>query len=229
MKWKWDGFSSSTLKMIAIISMLIDHFGFAVYAYLPNGNAKTLAMLRLIGRIAFPIYCFLLVEGFFYTKNVKKYIGRMFLFAMISEVPFNMVCSGKFFDYNMQNVFFTLTLGLIVLCFLERCKGYDTISLTKQFLVIIIGAVLSQYGEFDYHYVGILFIVMFYYLRDKNPWLRDIVGALAFSYEKTAPLAFIPIHLYNGKRGLKLKYFFYWIYPVHLLIFGYIKMFILMR
>lgn len=220
---KWKGISSSTLKIIAVVSMLIDHFGVGIYSFLPHFQDNIYQCIRLAGRIAFPIYCFLLVEGFSYTKNRKKYLERLILFAFISEVPFDMTSAGTFFDSSAQNVFFTLATGLAVIILLEKYQH----SAIKQIVVIAVGAGLAQVLDFDYHYLGVLFIVMFYYLRNVNSWVRDIVGAVAFSYEITAPLAFIPIHLYNGKRGLKLKLFFYWIYPVHLFIYGLIRMFIL--
>lgn len=229
MEEKWNGISASTLKIIAIISMIIDHFAYSLYSYLPHANLRYMMVMRYIGRIAFPIYCFLLVEGFFYTKSIKRYIGRMFAFSLISEIPFDMAFSGKIVNTAMQNVYFTLTLGLVVLYLIHQCRGYDAFSMLKQFVIIVLGATIGQYAEVDYHWMGILFIVMFYYLRESNIWIRDLVGVCAFAYEKTAPLAFIPIHFYNGKRGLRLKYFFYWIYPVHLLLFGCIRMFLLIR
>lgn len=222
------GLSASTLKWIAICSMLIDHFAIAIYWQLGQHNYETYKTLRYIGRIAFPIYCFLLVEGFFMTRNVRKYIGRCLLFACISEIPFNMAIYGQIWYPYGQNVYFTLALGLCTLYMLDKVRGYGVLSVVKQLVCIGIGAGLAQILEVDYHYLGVLFIVMFYYCREMRPWHRDLIGAAAFSYEITAPLAFIPIHLYNGKRGLPLKYVFYLVYPVHLLIYGMIRMFILL-
>ena len=79
---KMTGLSSSTLKWIAVITMLIDHFAVAIYPGIPDFSFDTYRTLRLIGRIAFPIYCFLIVEGFYHTRNIWKYIGRCFLFAL---------------------------------------------------------------------------------------------------------------------------------------------------
>lgn len=221
------GLSASTLKWIAIISMLIDHFAIAIYWHLESHTYEVYKILRYIGRIAFPIYCFLLVEGFFLTRNRKKYIGRCLLFAFLSEIPFNMAIYGQIWYPTRQNVYFTLALGLCTLYVLDKVRGYDMLSVMKQLLCVGVGAGLAQILGVDYHYLGILFIVMFYYCREMNPWYRDVIGAAAFSYEITAPLAFIPIHLYNGKRGLPLKYAFYLVYPVHLLIYGVIRMLLL--
>ena len=227
MTGKRKGISSSKLKMIAVISMLIDHFGVGIYRWIPGYEKQIYECIRFAGRIAFPIYCFLLVEGFTYTKNVRKYIGRLFLFAVISEVPFDMTSRGAFIDSSAQNVFFTLTTGLLVIALLEKFKGYDIKSLIKQAVIILFGALFAQFLDFDYHYLGVLFIVMFYYLKTVSAWERDIIGAIAFSYEVTAPLAFIPIHFYNGKRGWNGKLLFYWIYPLHLLFIGLIRIYIL--
>ena len=221
------GLSASTLKWIAVISMLIDHFAIAIYWQMRQHNYETYRMLRYAGRIAFPIYCFLLVEGFIHTRNVKKYIGRCFLFACISEIPFDMAIHGAIWYPQNQNVYFTLVIGLCTLYVLDRLKGNEMKDMLARIGCIAVGAGLAQILEVDYHYLGVLFIVMFYYLRNRNTLQRDIIGAIAFSYEITAPLAFIPIHFYNGKRGLPLKYAFYMVYPVHLLIYGIIRMYLL--
>ena len=221
------GISASTLKWIAVVSMLVDHFGIAIYWQLEEHTYKIYEIYRYIGRIAFPIYCFLLVEGFFLTRDIRKYVGRCFLFACISEIPFNMAIYGNAWYPHSQNVYFTLTIGLCTLAILDRVRGYDVVSVMKQLLCIGMGAGIAQVLEVDYHYLGVLFIVMFYYCREMNKWHRDLIGAVAFSYEVTAPLAMIPIHFYNGERGLPLKYVFYLVYPVHLLIYGIIRMFVL--
>lgn len=216
--------TSSALKCIAVASMLVDHFGIAVYQFLPWATYEGYRILRYVGRIAFPIYCFLLVEGFFKTRNIRKYIGRCFIFALISEIPFNLALYGTIWERSMQNIYFTLTLGLCVLYGLEKVKGYQMRNLILQAVIIAAGAGIAEVLDFDYHYLGILFIVLFYYSRSMDKVKSTILGAVAFSYEITAPLAFIPIWFYQGERGWRMKYFFYFIYPVHLLVFGVIRM-----
>ena len=121
------GISGSTLKIIAIVTMLIDHTGATVLrAILNQPNimdnlfnrdvwVSIYSASRSIGRLAFPIFCFLLVEGFVHTRNVYKYAGRMFLFALISEIPFDIALKGNLYIPQKQNVYFTLLIGLLVL------------------------------------------------------------------------------------------------------------------
>lgn len=218
--------TSSGLKCIAMITMMIDHFAIAIYPFLVGATYEGYRIQRYIGRIAFPIYCFLLVEGFFYTQNIGKYIGRCFVFALISEIPYNMAIYGTMWERSMQNIYFTLSLGLCVLFCLEKVKGYQTKNLIQQVVIIAIGAGIAEGLDFDYHYMGILFIVLFYYSRRIDKLKGTILGAAAFAVEVTAPLAFIPLWFYQGERGGKAKYLFYFVYPIHLLIFGWIRMYI---
>lgn len=221
----WNGISASSLKWIAIVTMLIDHFAIAIYLNLPGFDVDLYRCFRYIGRIAFPIYCFLLVEGFLRTHNVKKYIARMAGMALLSEMPFDMVRTGKYWDLSGQNVFFTLSSGLIVLYVIHRNAGFSEKKLCIQAITIVIGAVVANYGEFDYHYMGILTIVFFYYIRVfVSSKYRDIFGAVFLLFDIPASLAMIPIHFYNGKRGFSCKLFFYMVYPVHLLILGVLRM-----
>ncbi|MBP3544518.1 MAG: hypothetical protein J6J86_09845, partial [Lachnospiraceae bacterium] len=130
------GLAGSTLKIIAIITMFIDHIGAAIFenneitmcvmakgehAYVIWGLADL--VLRLIGRIAFPIFCFLLVEGFLHTRDVKKYALRLGAFCLISEIPFNLAFFGQPLYAGHQNVFFTLLIGLLVLIGLKHFAG----------------------------------------------------------------------------------------------------------
>lgn len=221
------GISGHVLKWTAIITMVIDHFAVAVYRRLPDTSMDIYEVMRKIGRISFPIYCFLLVEGFYHTKNLKNYIGKMLLFAVISEIPFDMAIYGRIIYPYRCNIYFTLALGLITISLLERFKyKYDIKSLFCSVAIIAVFAVAAQLIGSDYRWKGILFIVMFYYCHDIEKWKRNIIGIITFSYEITAPLAFIPIQLYNGERGRQNKYLFYFLYPVHLLIFGIIRFWI---
>lgn len=221
------GISAAVLKWIAVASMLIDHFAIAVYYQIPYNEYGVYFILRKIGRIAFPIYCFLLVEGFYHTKNVEKYIRNCFLFAVISEIPFDMAIFGQVFYPQGQNVYFTLCIGLCALVVLDKYKHQNGIKyMVFKAAVIVLAAYLGEIFDVDYHWKGVLFIIMFYYVRDMQEWIRNLAGICAFAYEMTAPLAFIPIHFYNGVRGRQVKYLFYAIYPVHLLVFGLIRLYL---
>lgn len=223
---KFSGISGSTLKFIAIASMLIDHIGAAVLekgllvsrlvrsdAVLYDRLISLDRILRAIGRPAFPIFCFLLVEGFLHTRDSKKYALRLFLFALISEIPFDMAIYGTPVNWNMQNVFFTLLIGLLVMM---ACT-YSSKNVWIQSLIFALGLGAGYLLHTDYGFKGVLLIEILYFFRyDRKP--QCIAGAIAFSWEMTAPLAFLPILAYNGQRGLSLKYFFYLFYPVHLLL-----------
>lgn len=225
------GISGSTLKIIAIVTMLIDHIGASIievgildlrhnsYAQLMRNPdyiqwIQLDNILRLIGRVAFPIFCFLLVEGFLHTRDVKKYATRLLIFAAVSEIPFDLAIYHSFFETSHQNVFFTLFIGLLVMIGLKKFEQNKAI----QLLIFLIGCFSAVILRTDYDYFGILLIIIFYVLR-KNALAQTIVASLLLiTSEITAIFAFIPIRLYNGERGLNLKYLFYWFYPVHLLI-----------
>lgn len=230
---KRRGLSGSTLKFIAMITMLIDHIGAAVllrYILSIQGCVMDIAyynrlvmlyrVMRGIGRIAFPIYCFLLVEGFLKTHNLKKYILRLGIFALLSEIPFDLCFTSSFFSLGYQSVMLTLLIGVITMwgvSVLER-RVHNRIALVcGSMAVIAAGAAAAELLQTDYGYMGVACIMVLYALR-RIKWMQITGGCLAFAWEIWAPLAFIPIGFYNGKRGLKLKYVFYLFYPMHLLI-----------
>lgn len=225
---KRKGISGSTLKLIAIITMFIDHIGAAIVEKMPsfsmsNNNSLyyTDMVLRYIGRIAFPIFCFLLVEGFLHTRDTKKYAFRLFLFALISEIPFDLAFKGHILEFGYQNVFFTLLLGLLTLM---AVKYFDNNKIMK-IISMLVGIMAAQLLHTDYAGFGVVFILLLYILHDKII-LRNIIGSIAVLWEFTAPIAFIPITLYNGERGIRMKYFFYIFYPAHLLLLYAISQFI---
>ena len=241
---KSKGISASTLKLIALITMFIDHIGAILlergllpiiassvlaghsFEYLPT-NYETWYyinfLLRLIGRISFPIYCFLLVEGFLHTKNVKKYAFRLGLFAFISEVPFDLALHGEFFNFSTQNIFFTLFLGLCTLCAMKALENLPPQQAPFRILVALTGMILAQFLQTDYSAFGVLLIVLLYLLKD-NQKKQCIVGAISTLWEYTAPFAFLFTYHYNGERGKQLpKAFFYSFYPIHLILLFTIK------
>lgn len=236
------GISGSTIKLIAIISMFIDHLAAAVliriiaqgnsagfnsmspfcqYLY-DNFDLYTIyEVMRYIGRLGFPIFCFLLIEGFEHTHNVKKYALRLLAFCAVSEIPFDLAFQNTILEFTSQNVFFTLLIGLLVMiAFRAIEQQYAWAPVLRGMLYIIAlfaGMALATFLSTDYSYIGVFCITMLYITRKKKP-LQIVVGCIEFLWELTAPLAFIPIAFYNGKRGWNIKYFFYIFYPAHLLL-----------
>lgn len=231
-KKKYQILSGSVLKLIALITMFIDHTGAvllsqmnsAVVPYFVIGQEKISLyyIFRLIGRTAFPIFCFLLVEGFVHTKNRRKYSESLFIFALISEIPWNLVHSGNII-YEKQNVFFTLFLGELALYFIESFKENKKYLFLSLVGVLIAGLFLNA----DYGLYGIGLIIALYLLRS-NRILQCITGCCFFAKPwKVAP-AFALTGMYNGERGFikskPLKYIFYAAYPVHLMILYIIRL-----
>lgn len=208
------GINTFTLKWIAIIAMLVDHIGAMLF---PEQQ-----VLRIIGRLAFPIFAYTLTEGFIHTGDVKKYFLRLGVFALLSEVPYDLAFGKGIVDWNMQNIFFTLFLGLLMLVLITRVT-----SIYMQVLIVIAMGILSELIHVDYGTIGILTIWLFYYLRDKKLPKYTAVSLLMLTtqgIQMFAILALIPIGLHNGKRGPKMKYVFYLFYPLHLLALYLIRL-----
>lgn len=242
------GISGSTLKLIAVITMLIDHIGATVVMrmMLAKGNGVLTQQwitensgmyffyfaLRSIGRIAFPIFCFLMVEGLQKTHNKWKYVGRMLLFSVISEVPFDLALSSNAFYPDYQNVFFTLTLGLLAMIVGDGIEKIEmpcgNVGRVLHFFLLALDtagfALAAELMHTDYGAIGIVCIMVLYLFR-KQKISQLVAGCVIFAWEVPAPVAFLPIAFYNGQRGWKLKYFFYLFYPVHLLILYFICVF----
>ncbi len=245
------GISSAVLKNIAVVTMLIDHIGAVIVirlmiqkglygamvdqeAYIAwvgqnRGMYGTYMAMRIIGRFAFPIYCFLLAEGFQRTHNVKRYLGRMLLFALISEVPFDLAFSGRLWNMQYQNVFFTLFIGLMVIAGLrlvdQRLAGPETwrklAGVGLYAVIIVAGSALALALKTDYSFKGILAITVLYLFRSHRKaqiWAGVIIFLLMDGMEMIAALSFLLIWFYNGARGRQNKYFFYFFYPAHLLV-----------
>jgi hypothetical protein len=241
METKKRGFdvSSAGLHIIAMASMLIDHLA----KYVNYENNYVVA----IGRLAFPIFAFMVVEGYFHTHNFWKYMFRMFIFAIVSEIPYNLMSSGKVFYRYDQNVMWTFMLALACIWIIDKVRGYNKkwLSILSGIIVTIAGYLISSYLMLDYLGSGILMVLIFYYLHERKWWsyilqfvllflvnvvmLGDGGGyALAlFGYEIEIPVqafamfSLIPIWLYRGRQGYHSKpfqYFCYAFYPVHMLI-----------
>lgn len=217
--------SGSALKLIAVITMLIDHIAshlvpktwvlFSVFGI----DVTLYRAMRNIGRWAFPIFCILMIEGFLHTRNRVRYGGSLLLFALLSEIPWNLVHSGTWL-YAGQNIFFTLFLGYLGICAMEYLPHF----LLKMGALAALAAA-SVVLRVDYSVAGYAFIVLLYALRE-NELARPLTAFLLTNHWWTLS-AFIPISLYNGKRGFVknpvLKYAFYVFYPLHLFVIYLIK------
>ena len=213
-------FMSST--DVTVLLEWMKEYGVLFYVY---------TVLRMvIGRVAFPIFCFLLVEGFQKTRDVKKYIFRLGIFALVSEIPFDLALTGNLFDFAYQNVFFTLFLGVVVLAIMNQIQKLNIHKVVKVILsviAVVAGAGIADVLNTDYYAMGVVFIVTLYLFRNHSVW-RFFAGALVLLgggilvgiglSELAGLIAFAFICFYNGERGLKLKYVFYLFYPVHLLV-----------
>lgn len=232
------GLSGSVIKIIAIVTMLIDHVGAGIFENWMFGSGMKLEpwmydlnlVLRGIGRIAFPIFCFLLVEGYTHTRNVWKYFGRLMLFGVISEIPFDLAIFRTVWHKEYQNVFWTLALGVLMMICMDKVSGFNSFKKHEKLnklaviafdaAIFFVVAVLAVIFSTDYHALGIMTILLIYVSR-KNRWMQLIAVAAACWLvldELPALFCLIPLALYNGKRGFGLKYFFYAFYPAHLLI-----------
>lgn len=219
--------NSFVLKIIACVCMFCDHFGDAVFG--------STTFLNFIGRISFPIFCFQIVQGYVHTHDVKKYILRLSLFALISQVPF-MLFYHVVFDSFAVNVIFTLLFGLLSILIFDKYNKFTGVC-----SCLFLGTV-AQLFSFDYGFFGVFIIFMFYLLRNRKIAMSIIfVLSVIIKYlipvvQNNIPISYlffgsklsilmyctcfaiIPILLYNGKKGKDAKYLFYIFYPVHLLI-----------
>lgn len=247
------GISGSTLKIIAVITMLTDHTAAAVLARILRGAStigtadmteqlrtsaagignwladllesgklyEIYSLMRQIGRIAFPIYCFLLVEGFLHTRNQWNYIKRLGIFVLLSEIPFDLAFSSTWLEFGYQNVYVTLLLGVLTMMLYHRIEMETSwhmgVRMVAGYASVLAGMGIAELLRTDYGALGVLCIMVLYIFR-KDRTMQLVAGALSFVWwEPVAVLAFLPIRFYNGKRGMHLKYFFYLFYPVHLL------------
>lgn len=227
---KTEVFSGSVLKLLAILTMLIDH-GSLILAQevewlgmtisLPGRSVTVYYLLRRIGRLAFPLFCFLLVEGFVHTRSRKRYAAGLLLFALISEVPWNYMVGGRCIYPAKQNVYFTLFLGVVLLCILAW-EASDW----KRGLCLVGLYVLVRLLHVDYGVNGVLLIGLLYVLRVQR-LSRTLFAFPMLSGGLAALCAFVPINMYNGERGFikgkVLKYVFYLFYPLHIIVLLLIK------
>lgn len=201
--------SGSSLKVIAMVTMVIDHTA----CYFVSGGWEYVCM-RGIGRIAFPIFAFLIAEGYRHTRRKWNYGRHLLIFAFISEIPWMLLHTDV-----SHNVLFTLLAGLCCIAILDKLENHKILPL----LVVLVIALATSVLNTDYGIQGVALVLMFYLFKDKP--LLQLLFALPLFYD-FYPLGILAsfglISLYNGERGFikgaYSKFLFYAFYPSHLMM-----------
>lgn len=208
-------------------TMFIDHLGVALGQVGTgfHGGRDWVMYLRFIGRVAFPIFAFLLTEGATHTRHMNKYMGRLALFAIISQVPYALLRGTSVF--SGLNIFFTLLLALGMIALYQKIADKSSIYLVAYTLCVFGAGMLADLLRTDYGGVGVLFIVLIYIVRHKAKsrfaLLLAIACGLLLIYQTSvfyyfALLSLIPIYFYSGQLGKKSTWLFYSFYPLHMLL-----------
>lgn len=235
--------TSLGLHILAMGFMLCDH----LWGTIVPGHD----WLTCIGRIAFPIYAFLLVEGYFHTKNLKKYVSRLLIFAILSEIPFNLAMGSRVFYPIHQNVLWSFLIALWLIHLNEKARKSGKVwkRILTGGLTVILGYILGLVTMVDFYHAGILMVLVFYFFRGRKWWCflgqivflwyinTELLGGYGYEFQLWgqthffqrqgfAMLGLIPIWLYRGKQGYHnkfIQYGCYAFYPLHLLILGLAK------
>ncbi len=222
--------SSFALRSFALLCMLIDHAGLALF---PNIGA-----FRCVGRFAFPIYCFLLAQGFLHTRDLRAYARRLALFAILAEIPFDLLTFGRISSGFEQNVLFALLLGLLSLCGAKTLKKQPFhIALCTLILMMIAMAARVSFG-----WLSIALCLCFYYLRNSRLRMALCAGLILSVYTLSLHLSGVALSwvlvslcsllslpvllLYNNQRGARtplLTFLFYAAYPLHMLALVFLR------
>ena len=230
--------SAAALHIIAMTFMLMDHLWATL---LPAQD-----WLTCIGRIAFPVFAFMTVEGYFHTHNLKKYMLRLLLFALLSEIPFDLMYGGTWFYPIHQNVIWTLLMGLLGIHLMETVHKNQKrwVYVLTAFVTVVLGMIFGTLCMVDYYGVGVLTVFAFYFFRGRRWWCLlgqflalywlnvELLGGLMYPVQLfgaefevcqqgLALLALIPVWLYRGRQGYHSKpfqYVCYAFYPVHKLV-----------
>lgn len=245
------GLSQEGLKLIACVTVLLDHIGATLVLRLlqtvPVKNEQyglcvgVYYILRIIGRIAFPIYCFLLVEGAYHTRNPKKYGLRLLIAMLLSEIPFDLAFShrgGVLFDWSSNSVMLTLLLGFCMILVMKQWTGFWKVAAVLPFYL------LAEWLHTDYGGLGILIIAVFALTKGLPrerlyqclglclvvyPGARAMLGSVAVNLEWFAVLAMIPILCYSGRKlthNKAVQWGFYLFYPVHMALLALLEVLI---
>lgn len=237
--------NGTALKLIAMALMLCDH----MWATVVPGAL----WLTYIGRLAFPIFAFQVAEGYAHTKNFKRYLLRMFLFALISEIPFNLMAGGGILYPFHQNVMFTFCIALLMMRLMDTVREkHWALRLLMAAVCVLLGAFVGLITFVDYFGYGVVMVLVFHLFRDVRwGWLAQLAAmifingflmkgmtfpltlfgvTMDFPQQALAVLALIPIWLYNGERGpggKAMQYIGYAFYPVHMLILALLWLYVI--
>lgn len=217
--------SSFCLRLIALTSMVIDHAGLALF--------PDVGLFRCIGRLSFPIYCFLITKGYLHTRSIAGYGRRLLLLAILSEIPFDMLIFGQLVCPLEQNVLFSLLLGLMALCSADALAA-KPICASASILVLCMCAMAANVS---YGWLAIVLCLCMRYAGQSRAKLGLYVGGALLLYTLTlllsgvtmswvlvslcALFAIIPLMLYSGKQGVRhplLTFLFYAAYPLHIIL-----------
>lgn len=227
------------MKVIAVLSMLIDHYAAIMILTATGIDSLSQSMqvqysfMRGIGRIAFPIFAFLVVEGFLKTKDRKKYALRMLIFAIISTPAYN-IAFGQTFIYTRKfliafifgNVMWTFLLAVVMMSIMELIEQKNLniiVSYICYAVIIAVFAFIAENIKCDRKALGIISIGLFYILRACR--VKQVISGIVSFYfhHPMSYLGLIPILFYNGERGKDFRYFFYIFYPLHLFILALLR------
>ncbi|MFR2892196.1 TraX family protein [Peptoniphilus grossensis] len=225
--------NGAQLKYMAFTSMLIDHVNKAIILpYLEVGStlSKISTVFDVLGRIAFPLFSFFIVEGFFRTHSRKKYLLNLLFFAVISEVPYDMFSSKVFLEFRLNNVLFSLALSLIFIWILDEIRNKFEDKIGRKWLLFSIPLLIIMYfasifvsGDYDFHAILTSF---FFYIFYNRPIASAAFAYLTIIKEVWSILGFGLTIMYNGEKGKQNKLFNYLFYPVHLFILGLLRFYL---
>ncbi len=235
---KISGLDGYHLKLIAAGCMLLDHVAVVLLYPLQRAGAAGAEVwaqvLRIIGRTAFPLYCYLLVQGFLHTGNIRRYLARLLLAGILSEIPFDLAFHGTVLEFRSNNVFFTLFLGLLLIWGMQEMEKRRKNSVIGETLYLVFACLLcgavwfaaEKLLQSDYGGPGTAAILSFYLFR-KNPGLGALLAVAVLSAGNLTELWALPAAVLaacsTGKRGKNAKWGFYLFYPAHLLLLAAVR------
>lgn len=223
----WKVFNQSHLRIIAMISMVLDHtYKYIIY---PSGIVNDLPLFQrffeISGRLAFPLFSFFLVEGFLHTSDVNKYLKRLVIWAFITEIPMNVLMTGQIFYVSRQSILFTFVIALLMLKGIkqieevgEKQEVQKHFWLLMELLVVLFSGFMAEILMTDYGAV-VVFLVYFYYAFRDRLWVVALLAYFIFSaYNIWGIISIVMIQFYNDERGKQYPLFNYGFYPGHMIM-----------